>query len=167
MTHSDDNGLVLPPNLAPIQVVFVPIYRGEEQQAKIAELIEGMKAELEQMGVRVKFDNRDKFKPGFKFNEYELKGVPLRVAIGPKDLEKGTVEVARRDTLNKTEVDQNKLVDFITNQLDMIQGDLFQKAVDFRKNHITEVNDFVEFKAVIEGKGGFVSEAWWCCTRSP
>ena len=160
MTHSDDNGLVLPPNLAPIQVVFVPIYRGEEQQAKIAELIEGMKAELEQMGVRVKFDNRDKFKPGFKFNEYELKGVPLRVAIGPKDLEKGTVEVARRDTLNKTEVDQNKLVDFITNQLDMIQGDLFQKAVDFRKNHITEVNDFVEFKAVIEGKGGFVSAHW-------
>ena len=160
MTHSDDNGLVLPPNLAPIQVVFVPIYRGEEQQAKIAELIEGMKAELEQMGVRVKFDNRDKFKPGFKFNEYELKGVPLRVAIGPKDLEKGTVEVARRDTLNKTEVDQNKLVDFITNQLDMIQGDLFQKAVDFRKNHITEVNDFDEFKAVIEGKGGFVSAHW-------
>jgi prolyl-tRNA synthetase len=160
MTHSDDNGLVLPPNLAPIQVVFVPIYRGEEQQAKIAELIEGMKAELEQKGVRVKFDNRDKFKPGFKFNEYELKGVPLRVAIGPKDLEKGTVEVARRDTLNKTEVDQNKLVDFITNQLDMIQGDLFQKAVDFRKNHITEVNDFVEFKAVIEGKGGFVSAHW-------
>ena len=160
MTHSDDNGLVLPPNLAPIQVVFVPIYRGEEQQAKIAELIEGMKAELEQMGVRVKFDNRDKFKPGFKFNEYELKGVPLRVAIGPKDLEKGTVEVARRDTLNKTEVDQNKLVYFITNQLDMIQGDLFQKAVDFRKNHITEVNDFVEFKAVIEGKGGFVSAHW-------
>ena len=160
MTHSDDNGLVLPPNLAPIQVVFVPIYRGEEQQAKIAELIEGMKAELEQMGVLVKFDNRDKFKPGFKFNEYELKGVPLRVAIGPKDLEKGTVEVARRDTLNKTEVDQNKLVDFITNQLDMIQGDLFQKAVDFRKNHITEVNDFDEFKAVIEGKGGFVSAHW-------
>jgi prolyl-tRNA synthetase len=160
MTHSDDNGLVLPPNLAPIQVVFVPIYRGEEQQAKIAELIEGMKAELEQKGVRVKFDNRDKFKPGFKFNEYELKGVPLRVAIGPKDLEKGTVEVARRDTLNKTEVDQNKLVDFITNQLDMIQGDLFQKAVDFRKNHITEVNDFDEFKAVIEGKGGFVSAHW-------
>jgi len=160
MTHSDDNGLVLPPNLAPIQVVFVPIYKGEEQQAKIAEVVEVMKAELEQKGVRIKFDNRDKFKPGFKFNEYELKGVPLRVAIGPKDLEKGTVEVARRDTLNKTVVDQSKLVDFITNQLDIIQGDLFQKAVDFRQNHITEVNDFDEFKAVIEGKGGFVSAHW-------
>jgi prolyl-tRNA synthetase len=160
MTHSDDNGLVLPPNLAPIQVVFVPIYKGEEQQAKIAEVVEGMKAELEQKGVRVKFDNRDKFKPGFKFNEYELKGVPLRVAIGPKDLENGTVEVARRDTLNKTVVAQAELVDFISDQLDKIQVDLFQKALDFRQNHITEVADFDEFKTIIEGKGGFVSAHW-------
>ena len=160
MTHSDDNGLVLPPNLAPIQVVFVPIYKGEEQQAKIAEVVEGMKAELEQKGVRVKFDNRDKFKPGFKFNEYELKGVPLRVAIGPKDLENGTVEVARRDMLNKTVVAQAELVDFISDQLDKIQVDLFQKALDFRQNHITEVADFDEFKTIIEGKGGFVSAHW-------
>ncbi|CAI8369256.1 MAG: Proline--tRNA ligase [uncultured Bacteroidota bacterium] len=160
MTHSDDNGLVLPPNLAPIQVVFVPIYKGEEQQAKIAEVVEGMKAELEQNGVRVKFDNRDKFKPGFKFNEYELKGVPLRVAIGPKDLENGTVEVARRDTLNKTVVAQAELVDFISDQLDKIQVDLFQKALDFRQNHITEVADFDEFKTIIEGIGGFVSAHW-------
>ncbi|MGB0601766.1 MAG: proline--tRNA ligase, partial [Flavobacteriaceae bacterium] len=160
MTHSDDNGLVLPPNLAPIQVVFVPIYKGEEQQAKIAEVVEGMKAELEQKGVRVKFDNRDKFKPGFKFNEYELKGVPLRVAIGPKDLENGTVEVARRDTLNKTVVAQAELVDFISDQLDKIQVDLFQKALDFRQNHITEVADFDEFKTIIEGIGGFVSAHW-------
>jgi prolyl-tRNA synthetase len=119
-----------------------------------------MKAELEQKGVRVKFDNRDKFKPGFKFNEYELKGVPLRVAIGPKDLENGTVEVARRDTLNKTVVAQAELVDFISDQLDKIQVDLFQKALDFRQNHITEVSDFDEFKAIIEGKGGFVAAHW-------
>jgi len=160
MTHSDDNGLVLPPNLAPIQVVFVPIYKGEEQQAKIAEVVEWMIAELEQKGVRVKFDNRDKFKPGFKFNEYELKGVPLRVAIGPKDLENGTVEVARRDMLNKTVVAQAELVDFISDQLDKIQVDLFKKALDFRQNHITEVANFEEFKTVIEGKGGFVSAHW-------
>jgi len=160
MTHSDDNGLVLPPNLAPIQVVFVPIYKGAEQQAEIATSVEQMKAQLEEKGIRVKFDNRDKFKPGFKFNEYELKGVPLRVAIGPKDLEKGTVEVARRDTLTKTIVAQDALVEFITNQLETIQGDLFQKALAFRKNHITEVDDFESFKSVIEGKGGFVSAHW-------
>lgn len=160
MTHSDDNGLVLPPNLAPIQVVFVPIYKGAEQQAEIAACVEQMKAQLEEKGIRVKFDNRDKFKPGFKFNEYELKGVPLRVAIGPKDLEKGTVEVARRDTLTKTVVAQDALVEFITDQLKTIQGDLFQKALAFRKNHITEVDDFESFKSVIEGKGGFVSAHW-------
>jgi prolyl-tRNA synthetase len=160
MTHSDDNGLVLPPNLAPIQVVFVPIYKGAEQQAEIAACVEQMKAQLEEKGIRVKFDNRDKFKPGFKFNEYELKGVPLRVAIGPKDLEKGTVEVARRDTLTKTVVAQDALVEFITDQLKTIQGDLFQKALAFRKNHITEVDDFESFKLVIEGKGGFVSAHW-------
>lgn len=160
MTHSDDNGLVLPPNLAPIQVVFVPIYKGAEQQAEIATCVEQMKAQLEEKGIRVKFDNRDKFKPGFKFNEYELKGVPLRVAIGPKDLEKGTVEVARRDTLTKTVVAQDALVEFITDQLETIQGDLFQKALAFRKNHITEVDDFESFKSVIEGKGGFVSAHW-------
>jgi len=150
----------LPPNLAPIQVVFVPIYKGAEQQAEIAACVEQMKAQLEEKGIRVKFDNRDKFKPGFKFNEYELKGVPLRVAIGPKDLEKGTVEVARRDTLTKTVVAQDALVEFITDQLETIQGDLFQKALAFRKNHITEVDDFESFKSVIEGKGGFVSAHW-------
>src|SRR6056300_620667 len=160
MTHSDDNGLVLPPNLAPIQVVFVPIYKGAEQQAEIAACVEQMKAQLEEKGIRVKFDNRDKFKPGFKFNEYELKGVPLRVAIGPKDLEKGTVEVARRDTLAKTVVAQDALVEFITDQLETIQGYLFQKALAFRKNHITEVDDFESFKSVIEGKGGFISAHW-------
>ena len=160
MTHSDDSGLVLPPNLAPIQVVLVPIYRGEEQQNEIAEVANTMKKALENKQIRVKFDNRDKFKPGFKFNEYELKGVPLRIAIGPKDLQNGTVEIARRDTMTKTIVNQDKLVDFVLNQLEQMQGDLFQKALDFRETHITEVENFEEFKKIIEGKGGFISAHW-------
>ena len=160
MTHSDDSGLVLPPNLAPIQVVLVPIYRGEEQQNEIAEVANTMKKALENKQIRVKFDNRDKFKPGFKFNEYEVKGVPLRIAIGPKDLQNGTVEIARRDTMTKTIVNQDKLVDFVLNQLEQMQGDLFQKALDFRETHITEVENFEEFKNIIEGKGGFISAHW-------
>ncbi len=160
MTHSDDNGLVLPPNLAPIQVVLVPIYRGEEQQKEIAEVATQMKKALEMNGIRVKFDNRDKFKPGFKFNEYELKGVPLRIAIGPKDLENGTVEVARRDTLSKTIVSQDEVTEFVSNQLEQMQGDLYQKALNFRKTHTTEVENFDEFKEVIKGRGGFVSAHW-------
>jgi prolyl-tRNA synthetase len=160
MTHSDDSGLVLPPNLAPIQVVLVPIYRGEEQQNEIAEVANTMKTALENKQIRVKFDNRDKFKPGFKFNEYEVKGVPLRIAIGPKDLQNGTVEIARRDTMTKTIVNQDKLVDFVLNQLEQMQGDLFQKALDFRETHITEVENFEEFKNIIEGKGGFISAHW-------
>lgn len=160
MTHSDDNGLVLPPNLAPIQVVFIPIYKGEEQQNKIAEVASVMKKSLESKQIRVKFDNRDKFKPGFKFNEYELKGVPLRIAIGPKDLENGTVEIARRDTLTKTVVAQEELVDYVSSQLEQMQGDLYQKALDFRESHITEVETFEEFKKIIAGEGGFVSAHW-------
>ena len=160
MTHSDDSGLVLPPNLAPIQVVLVPIYRGEEQQNEIAEVANTMKKALENKQIRVKFDNRDKFKPGFKFNEYELKGVPLRIAIGPKDLQNGTVEIARRDTMTKAIVNQDKLVDFVLNQLEQMQGDLFQKALDFRETHVTEVENFEEFKNIIEGKGGFISAHW-------
>ena len=160
MTHSDDNGLVLPPNLAPIQVVLIPIYKGEEQQNKIAEVASVMKKSLESKQIRVKFDNRDKFKPGFKFNEYELKGVPLRIAIGPKDLENGTVEIARRDTLTKTVVAQEELVDYVSSQLEQMQGDLYQKALDFRESHITEVETLEEFKKIIAGEGGFVSAHW-------
>ena len=117
MTHSDDNGLVLPPNLAPIQVVIIPIYKGEDQQKLIANTAEEIKKSLEEKNIRVKFDNRDKFKPGFKFNEYELKGVPLRIAIGPKDLENGTVEIARRDTLSKTVVSNIEIIDYVQSQL--------------------------------------------------
>jgi prolyl-tRNA synthetase len=160
MTHSDDSGLVLPPNLAPIQVVIVPIYKGEEQQGKISEVAVVLKEKLEQSGIRVKFDNRDKFKPGFKFNEYELKGVPLRIAIGPKDLENNTVEIARRDLGNKSIVSQDEVLDFVNSQLKLMQVDLFEKARKFRENHITEATTFDEFKNTIENKGGFVLAHW-------
>ena len=160
MTHSDDHGLVLPPNLAPIQVVIIPIYKGDEQQAQIAEVAQRIKALLEEKNIRVKFDNRDKFKPGYKFNDYELKGVPLRIAIGPKDLEKGTLEIARRDTLSKQYVSQNDIVDHVTSQLEVIQIDLFEKAKNFREENIREVNDFESFQKIIKEKGGFVSAHW-------
>ena len=160
MTHSDDNGLVLPPNLAPLQVVIIPIYKGAEQQQQIAKVAEYLKAQLEEKGVRVKFDNRDKFKPGYKFNEYELKGVPLRIAIGPKDFEKNTVEVARRDTLEKIIIPQQEVLIHVTEQLDQMQEALFQKALDFRANNMTEVNDYDEFKKILDQKGGFLLAHW-------
>jgi prolyl-tRNA synthetase len=160
MTHSDDNGLVLPPNLAPIQVVIVPIYKGEKQQNEIAEVATQIKMALESKYIRVKFDNRDKFKPGYKFNEYELKGVPMRITIGPKDLESGTVEIARRDTFKKEVIAQDKVVDFIYSQLEKIQSDLFQKALDFKESHITKVENFEEFKNILDNKGGFILAHW-------
>jgi len=160
MTHSDDNGLVLPPNLAPYQVVIVPIYKGEEQQKEIAQVAEKIKASLEEKNIRVKFDNRDKFKPGFKFNEYELKGVPLRIAIGPKDLEKNSVEIARRDTLSKNIVSQEEVLNYVENQLEEMQHALFDKAKLFREENIIEVETFDDFKKAIKEKGGFVSAHW-------
>ena len=160
MTHSDDNGLVLPPNLAPIQVVIVPIYKGAEQLEEISVVANKIKADLEAAGVSVKFDNRDNIKPGFKFNDYELKGVPLRIAIGPKDLEKQQVELARRDTLEKSFVAQTALVEMIPALLDEIQASLYNKALSFRGEHITEVNSYEEFKTVLEEKGGFISAHW-------
>ena len=160
MTHSDDNGLVLPPNLAPIQVVIVPIYKGKEQLEEISVVANKIKADLEAAGVSVKFDNRDNIKPGFKFNDYELKGVPLRIAIGPKDLEKQQVELARRDTLQKSFVPQNELVELIPTLLNEIQTSLYNKALSFRDEHITEVNSYEEFKTALEEKGGFISAHW-------
>ena len=160
MTHSDDNGLVLPPNLAPIQVVIIPIYKGEEEQNEVAIIAEKIKRDLEEKNIRVKFDNRDKFKPGYKFNDYELKGVPLRIAIGPKDLKNGTLEIARRDTLSKSIVSQGEIVGYITSELEKIQIDLFEKAKAFRSENITKVDDFESFKEVLNGKGGFVSAHW-------
>ena len=160
MTHSDDNGLVLPPKLAPIQVVIVPIYRSEEQLDAISEKAEAMMKEMKLQGISVKYDKRTTHKPGWKFAEYELKGVPLRIAIGPRDLENGTVELARRDTLSKEIVDQENISDTITKLLDEIQEGLYTKALNFRDELITEVNDFEEFKDVLNTKGGFVSAHW-------
>ena len=160
MTHSDDNGLVLPPRLAPIQVVIVPIYKGEEQLEAISEKVAVFVKELRKKGVSVKFDDRDTYRPGAKFAEYELKGVPVRIAIGKRDLENGTVEIARRDTLAKQTVAQNDVVDFVSNLLEEIQDNLFQKAIDFRTEHTTSVYNFEEFKTAIANKGGFVSAHW-------
>ncbi len=160
MTHSDDNGLVLPPRLAPIQVVIVPIYKGEEQLEAISEKVAVFVKELRKKGVSVKFDDRDTYRPGAKFAEYELKGVPVRIAIGKRDLENGTVEIARRDTLAKQTVAQNDVVDFVSNLLEEIQDNLFQKAIDFRAEHTTSVYNFEEFKTAIANKGGFISAHW-------
>ena len=160
MTHSDDNGLVLPPRLAPIQVVVVPIYKDEEQLEAISEKVAVFVKELRKKGVSVKFDDRDTYRPGAKFAEYELKGVPVRIAIGKRDLENGTVEIARRDTLAKQTVAQNDVVDFVSNLLEEIQDNLFQKAIDFREEHTTSVYNFEEFKTAIASKGGFVSAHW-------
>jgi prolyl-tRNA synthetase len=160
MTHSDDNGLVLPPNLAPIQVVIVPIYRNDEQLEAISAEAKQLMAMLRKLGISVKYDDRDTQKPGWKFNEYELKGVPVRVAIGPKDLENGTFEVARRDTLTKEVVAHADIVHYIQNLLEEIQANLFNKALTYRDGHITEVNSFDEFKDVLDNKGGFVSAHW-------
>ncbi len=160
MTHSDDNGLVLPPNLAPIQVVIVPIHRTEEQLEAISNQVGELVKQLRKLGISVKYDDRVTQRPGFKFAEYELKGVPVRLAIGPKDFENGTYEVARRDTLSKEIVSKEGIVEYIQNLLEEIQTNLFQKALDYRNTHITEVNSFDEFKEVLDSKGGFVSAHW-------
>ena len=160
MTHSDDLGLVLPPNLAPIQVVIVPIYKSEEQLDQITEVVNVLTSELKQLNISVKFDNRTTQKPGFKFAEWELKGVPVRIAVGPKDIENGTFEIARRDTLTKEVVSKDGIANYINDLLAQIQQDLFNKALDYRNSHITEVNSLEEFKEVLENKGGFVSAHW-------
>jgi len=160
MTHSDDQGLVLPPNLAPIQVVIVPIYKTDEQLAQITEAVADLTAKLRKLKITVKFDDRTTQKPGFKFAEWELKGVPVRIAVGPKDLENGTFEVARRDTLSKEVVAADGIVNYVNDLLEQIQNDLFTKALEYRNTHITEVNNFEEFKEVLEEKGGFLSAHW-------
>jgi prolyl-tRNA synthetase len=160
MTHSDDQGLVLPPKLAPHQVVIVPIYRSDEEREQVVEKAKELKTLLEAVDIRVKLDDRDTHKPGWKFAQYELKGVPLRIAIGPKDLEKNTVELARRDTLSKEFIQQEDLVEVVQGKLPEIQKDLFQKAQFFRDEHITSVDDFDEFKKVLKEKGGFLSAHW-------
>ncbi|EIM73201.1 prolyl-tRNA ligase [Nitritalea halalkaliphila LW7] len=162
MAHSDDNGLVLPPKLAPIQVVIVPIYKGEEQLDAISEKAKELMAALRAKGISVKFDNRDTHKPGFKFAEYELKGVPVRIAIGPKDLENNSVEIARRDLLSKQTVSlaDVEIGTFVEELLAEIQDSIYQKAKTFQTEHITEVNSWEEFQEVLEKKGGFLSAHW-------
>lgn len=159
MTHSDDNGLVLPPHLAPIQVVIVPIYRKQEQLAMVSEKVAGIVEGLKAKGISVKYDDADNKRPGFKFADYELKGVPVRLVIGPKDLEGNTAEVMRRDTLGKETVSLDGIVDYVANLLEDIQNNIYTKARNFRDSHIFEANSYDEFKELIE-KGGFVLAHW-------
>ncbi len=160
MTHSDDNGLVLPPNLAPIQVVIVPIHKTDEQMDEISNLANSLIKEFKSKGISCKYDQRTTHRPGAKFAQYELQGVPLRIAIGPKDLENKTVELARRDTLTKETVNLTDLVEIVNGLMVEIQEALFNKALNFRNSHITEVNNFEEFKTVLETKTGFISAHW-------
>ena len=160
MAHSDNNGLVLPPKLAPIQVVMVPIYKGLDQLAEIKQRFEQIASELRQKGISVKIDDRDNVRSGFKFAEYELKGVPVRLAMGPRDMEHNTIELARRDTLEKEIVSQEGLVERIEGLMTEIQQNIFKKALDYRNSMITKVDTWEEFKDVLENKGGFISAHW-------
>ena len=159
MTHSDDAGLVLPPKLAPYQVVIVPIYKGDEQLEAVSQVALKLKKELEGLGVSVKFDNRDTHKPGWKFAEYELKGVPLRLALGNRDLENGTVEIARRDTMEKETYQITDIGNKVVNLLDSIQKNLYAKASTFREEKTFTANNYEEFKELIKS-GGFVYAHW-------
>jgi len=160
MAHSDDEGLVLPPNLAPIQVVIVPIFKGEEQLNALNDKVNPIVKALQAKGISVKYDNRDTHKPGWKFAEYELKGVPLRVAIGPRDLENGTVELARRDTKTKEVVSIEGIEEVVENRLKEIQENIYNKALDFRSSMTTKVDTYEEFKKVLDEKGGFILAHW-------
>lgn len=160
MVHSDDNGLVLPPKLAPTQVVFVPIYKGADELEQISARVAALREELHKRGITTHYDDRDNYKPGFKFNEYEMKGYPVRVAIGARDMQNGTAEVARRDTLTKQIVPQEQLADTVAALLDDIQQNLFNRALAFREQNTTVVNTYDEFKEVLNTKGGFVLAHW-------
>ena len=160
MSHSDDFGLVLPPKLAPIQVVIVPIFKGEEQLAEISVVANDIFDKLKAKGISVKFDDRTEYKPGWKFAEYELKGVPLRIAMGARDLENKTVEIARRDNLTKEVRSIENIEDYIEELLNTVQNDIFKKAAEYRTEHTTKVDSYEEFKKVLEEKGGFISAHW-------
>lgn len=160
MAHSDDDGLVLPPRLAPIHVVIVPIFKTEDEQRRISEKADQIASSLRKQGLSVKFDNRDTHKPGFKFAEWELKGVPVRVAMGPRDLENGTVEVARRDTKEKKTISLEELTWAIPTLLEDIQNNIFSRSKKFRDEKTTEADSYEELKDVLDNKGGFVSAHW-------
>lgn len=160
MAHSDDDGLILPPKLAPIHVVIVPIFRSEEELAKVSAAVEPILKQLRAAGLSVKFDNRDTHKPGFKFAEYEMKGVPVRIAIGPRDLDNGTVEVARRDTKEKSVMKTETVATAIPKLLEEIQQNIYNRALKFRAEMTTKVDSYDEFKKVLDGKGGFILAHW-------
>jgi prolyl-tRNA synthetase len=160
MTHSDDFGLVLPPTLAPIQVVIVPIFKGEEQLKEIHTVAFDIQEKLKAKGISVKYDNRTENKPGWKFAQYELKGVPIRIALGARDLENKTVEIARRDNLTKETQPLENIENYIEKLLQTIQEDIYSKALNYRNSHITKVDSYDEFKKVLEEKGGFISAHW-------
>jgi len=160
MAHADNNGLVLPPKLAPIQVVIVPIYKGNDQLDTISGIAADLKAQLEKAGFTVRYDNRDTQKPGFKFAEYELKGVPVRLAIGPRDAEVGTVEVARRDTLTKETISRDNVVEYVKALMEDIQKNIYRKALEFRESNTYRADTWEEFVDIIENRGGFVLAHW-------
>ncbi|TVQ92282.1 MAG: proline--tRNA ligase [Bacteroidetes bacterium] len=160
MAHSDDNGLVLPPKLAPIQVVIVPIYKNEKQYRMVCEKADEIRIAMQNKGLRVKLDDRDTHKPGWKFNEYEFKGVPLRIAIGPRDVENDTVEIARRDTLEKSVYQQQDLPNKVEHLLEAIQDNLFQKALNFRDAKTFYADTWEEFNEILDEKGGFIYAHW-------
>jgi prolyl-tRNA synthetase len=160
MAHSDDDGLILPPKLAPIHVVIVPIFKSDDELNKVAEFIKPVIEGLRKQGFAVKFDNRDTHKPGFKFAEYELKGVPVRLAVGPRDVDGGTVELARRDTKEKKVVNIADVVEYIPTLLDEIQKNIYQRALNFRTQMTTSVDSYDEFKKVLDEKGGFILAHW-------
>jgi len=160
MAHSDNNGLVLPPRLAPYQVVIVPIYKNVEQLAEVSAKVDEIMAKLRKRGIRVKYDDRDSQRPGWKFAEYEMKGVPVRLAMGPRDLENGTVEVARRDTLEKSVQSLESIDQYVDDLLTEIQNNIYQKAWNFRKENTVKVDTYDEFKEVLKTKGGFILAHW-------
>lgn len=160
MTHSDDEGLVLPPRIAPLQVVIVPIFKGEEQKALLDEKVHAMVASFKAAGIRVKYDDSDNQRPGWKFAEYELKGVPVRIAVGPRDLENNQVEIARRDTKEKTTVSMDGITETVSQLLLDIQSNLFNRAKKYRDEHITKVDSWDDFISTLDTKAGFVSAHW-------
>jgi len=160
MTHSDDEGLVLPPRIAPVQVVIVPIFKGEEQKALLDEKVHAMVASFKAAGIRVKYDDSDNQRPGWKFAEYELKGVPVRIAVGPRDLENNQVEIARRDTKEKTTVSMDGITETVSQLLLDIQSNLFNRAKQYRDEHITKVDRWEDFISILDTKAGFVSAHW-------
>jgi prolyl-tRNA synthetase len=160
MTHSDDEGLVLPPRIAPLQVVVVPIYKGDEQKALLDEKVHAMVASFKAAGIRVKYDDSDNQRPGWKFAEYELKGVPVRIAVGPRDLENNQVEIARRDTKEKTTVSMDGITETVSQLLLDIQSNLFNRAKKYRDEHITKVDSWDDFISTLDTKAGFVSAHW-------